>query len=105
MNVDEAEHDHEALRGAALALTCPRCGMPPLASCKWHGRFGTSLHPERLSLANGGPAKDDLPAVPWRSPRSPDFRFRRIDEDGAVSAERRIAGSQSNPRIGGPARP
>jgi len=78
------EPDPEALRDAARKLTCPRCGMPPGAGCKWDGdRLRENLHPERLSKAAGGPEHDGLPKVPWRSPGG-NFRWRRLDEDEAA---------------------
>lgn len=85
MSVDEPEElDPAVLREAASKLTCPRCGMPPGAGCRWDGgKLRTNLHAERLSKAAGGPEHDGLPKVPWRSPGA-NFRFRHLNEDEAA---------------------
>jgi len=66
MSVDRPEDDPEVLREAALAMACPRCGVPVSVSCKWYGRFGSAMHPERLSAASGGPGKLPREHVWWR---------------------------------------
>ena len=93
--VDNEALDAESLRAVALTMTCPRCGTPAGATCKWHGKFQTNLHPERLSMAAGGPNRDGLPPVPWR--QSPDPEWVRSDP----TIRRRVAASVKRDKISG----
>ena len=53
---DELPVERESIRLAALGLKCPRCGMPPGASCQSsRGKFLPNLHAERLAAGEGYP--------------------------------------------------
>lgn len=76
--------DREAIHAAARELKCPRCGAGPRLACQnTRGRFMEGYHAERLSLAAGGPGKEDRLHWGYRQPMQrradPSIRVTRID--------------------------
>lgn len=89
MSVDKPEDDPKVLREAALAMACPRCGVPARVSCKWWGRFSSAMHPERLSVAAGGLGKLPREHVSWRRQdgqgrMDPTVTVRYLEDDEAA---------------------